>query len=250
MEGRDLASNLEFWSGRARHGGAGEDPRPRRRSFRRGSFRGWSLRPSLRFPALRPARDRSGSRPPRGRARPVAAFALLAGLTAAWVVAGHRSHPSAVGDVARALPALSSVTPSTIVSSSTAATTTTVPRTRDCRGLSPTRREVRCVIDGIELDVQLFAPEAVAAAYRRATGVAGAGMAARSGPPACARGLPDERAWSAVASPATAAGRYQCRIERGRAAMWWTRGVRLEHAVARDGDLAALFSWWRTHPSE
>jgi hypothetical protein len=166
------------------------------------------------------------------------------------VVAGHRSHPSAVGELAPALAAPSSATPSTIVLSSTAATTTTVPRTRDCRGLSPTRREVRCVIDGIELNVQLFAPEAVTTAYRRAIGAAGTGTTARSGAPACARGLPDERAWSVAASPAMAAGRYQCRVERGRAAMWWTRGDRLEHAVSRDGDLAALFSWWRTHPSQ
>ena len=30
----------------------------------------------------------------------------------------------------------------------------------------------------------------------------------------------------------------------------WVHHDRLEHAVARDADLAALFSWWRTHPSE
>src|SRR5206468_2520199 len=136
---------------------------------------------------------------------------------------------------------------STFVSSSTAATTTTVPRTRDCRGLSSTRREVRCVIDGIDLDVRLFEPDTVATAYRRA---AGADLAPRSGSPACARGVPDERAWSSAASPSAAVGRYRCRVERGRAAMWWTSGDRLVHAVARDGDLAGLFSWWRAHPSE
>ena len=105
----------------------------------------------------------------------------------------------------------------------------------------------RVVIDGIDLDVRLYAPGTLAAAYRR---VAGADAAARSGSPACARGVPDERAWSSAALPRAGLGRYRCLFEGERAAMWWTRGVRLEHAVARDGDLAALFSWWRTHPSE
>ena len=216
-EARDRASNLEFWSGRTRNGGAGEDPARSRPEFRRPSFG-------------------------RARARPMAAAALLAGLATAWLVAGHGSHPSAATDAppaAAAAPAL--------VSSSTVSTTTTLPLTRDCRGLSPARRDLRCVVDGIDLEVRLFTPGTVATAYRRA---AGAGMAARSGTPACARGVADERAWSAPASPHAALGRYRCGFERGRAAMWWTRGDRLVHAVARHADLAALFSWWRDHPSE
>lgn len=171
----------------------------------------------------------------------MAAAALLAGLAAAWLMAGHGSYPSAATDAPPAVAAPS------LVSSPTVSTATTVPLSRDCRGLSPTRRDVRCVVDGIDLEVRLFTPASVAAAYRRA---AGADVAARSGTPACARGVADERAWSAPASPGAAVGRYRCRFERGRAAMWWTRGDRLVHAVARDGDLAGLFSWWRAHPSE
>jgi hypothetical protein len=215
-EARDRASNLEFWSGRNRTGGAGEDRARGRAPFRRPSFG-------------------------RGRARPMAAAALLAGLAAAWLVAGHDSHLSAATDAPPAVAAPS------VVSSSTVSTTTTVPFTRDCRGLSPARRDLRCVVDGIDLEVRLFTSGTVAAAYRSA---AGADVAARSGTPACAQGVADERAWSAPASPDAAVGRYRCRFERGRAAMWWTRGDRLVHAVARDGDLAALFSWWRAHPSE
>jgi hypothetical protein len=65
----------------------------------------------------------------------------------------------------------------------------------------------------------------------------------------CARGTPDERAWSRPAHPSRVAGRFACRSENGRAAMWWTdtdRGV-LAHAIAPDADLARLFAWWLSH---
>ncbi|HEY5170162.1 MAG TPA: hypothetical protein VIK54_00385 [Acidimicrobiia bacterium] len=225
MEGPDLASNLEFWSGRARNDGAGESPKRRRPSMLRGS--------------------RPGGRTPRRRSRPVAAALLLGGLTTAWLVAGHRSHaPAAVASSGVAAP--SSEPLSTVLASTVPATT--VLRIRDCNGLSSARREVRCVIDGVDLDVQMFDSGSVAGAYRRAAGAAV--VTPRSGPPACARGVPDERAWSTAAAPDAAVGRYRCRFEDGRAAMWWTRGDRLVHAVASDGDLAGLFSWWRAHPSE
>jgi hypothetical protein len=247
MERRDLASNLEFWSGRARNGGAGEDPQRRRPSPRRRLLHGPAfLRPSsLRPSSLRPSSLRGAERGTRARragSRPVAAGALLAGLTAAWLVAGHRSHAPASAAAAAGVVAPPSAPPSTLP------TTTTVPVSRTCGGLSSARREVRCVIDGVDLDVRVFGSGSVAGAYRRAAGVTA--TAARSGLPACARGVPDERAWSTAASPDAAVGRYRCRFEGGRAAMWWTRGDRLVHAVASDGDLAGLFSWWRAHPSE
>ena len=166
----------------------------------------------------------------------MAAAALLFALAAGWLVAGHRSHASA--EIGAPVPTWTA--PTTI-------TTTTVPSTRDCTGLSDTRRAVRCIIDGVVLDVRRYSLATVTAAYRRA---ATADRAARSGPAACARGVPDERAWSLPKSPERAVGRYRCRFEHGIAAMWWTRGDRLVHAVAPDGDLAGLFSWWRAHPSE
>ncbi len=103
------------------------------------------------------------------------------------------------------------------------------------------------MIDAVDVDIRLVPPAAAGAAYRRA---AGADVAARSGLPACAHGVPDERAWSVASAPINAIGRYRCRFEHGLAAMWWTHGDRLVHAVAPDGDLAALFSWWQTHLPE
>jgi hypothetical protein len=113
------------------------------------------------------------------------------------------------------------------------------PRATDSTGAT-------CV-DGVQLDVRTYAPGTAGAAYRRATGVA---ALPHVGPPACERGAPDERAWSLPTEPGVAIGRYRCAFVRGRAVMWWTRGDRLAHAVAADGDLAALFSWWRAHPGE
>jgi hypothetical protein len=96
---------------------------------------------------------------------------------------------------------------------------------------------------GVHVDSwRLPLPEAVAR-YRTESG---ATIAARTGAPACARGQPDERAWSRPETPEVISGRYRCRRESGYAAIWWTdeHGV-LAHAVAADGDLAALFAWWR-----
>jgi hypothetical protein len=241
VESRDLASNLEFWSGRARNDGAGEDPKRRRPPPRRRLVARLSTLASF----LRGSRPRF--RAPRTGSRPVAAAVLLAGLTAAWLVAGHHAPAPAADGAVSSVRVPSPLPPSTL-SKTTTTTATTVPRVRDCAGLSPARREVRCVIDGVDLDVRVLTSASVAGAYRRAAGAAV--VTAQSGSPACARGVSDERAWSTAASPDAAVGRYRCRFENGRAAMWWTRGDRLVHAVAPDGDLAGLFSWWRTHPSE
>jgi hypothetical protein len=84
------------------------------------------------------------------------------------------------------------------------------------------------------------------AAYRDAIAT---GPVRQRGEVRCARGAPDERAWSRPAHPSRVAGRFACRSENGRAAMWWTdtdRGV-LAHAVAPDADLARLFAWWLSH---
>ncbi len=99
------------------------------------------------------------------------------------------------------------------------------------------------------MEVALYPPGTVGAAFRR---IAGVPVPPRSGPAACAADRPDERSWSLASAPLHAVGRYVCRLESARAAIWWTHGDRLLHAVAvdpRDGDLAKLFSWWRAHPS-
>jgi hypothetical protein len=105
---------------------------------------------------------------------------------------------------------------------------------------------VSCEIEGVAVDAELPEPGALDTHYRQRSG---ARPAARAGGPACAAGRPDERSWSRPADPTRPVGRYRCRIEGGRAAMWWTdeRGV-LAHALARDRDLARLFRWWRALP--
>jgi hypothetical protein len=184
----------------------------------------------------------------------VAAALLLAGLAAAWLFVSHRSHAAAeaeqpaasipVAIVDGTVPVLRAPAPS---APTLPRSTTVVPRSADCRGLSTTHTAVRCTLDGIDLEVRLYAPGTAAEAY---TIAAGAVARPASGAPACALGAPDERSWSGGSSPDVAIGRYRCRLEQGRAAMWWTRGDRLAHALAPNGDLAALFAWWRAHPSE
>jgi hypothetical protein len=101
---------------------------------------------------------------------------------------------------------------------------------------------------GVGLEYSHVGRARVRAAYLEAIGTGHSIRAAR-GEVRCARGAPDERAWSRPARPSRVAGRFACRSENGRAAMWWTdtdRGV-LAHAVAPDADLARLFAWWLSH---
>ncbi len=111
-----------------------------------------------------------------------------------------------------------------------ATSTTTLPIGADCDGLSPARPEVRCMVGAVDVDIRLFTPKTIAAGYRRATGT-GTDPVVHSGPAACASGLADERAWSTATAPSVTAGRYRCGFESGHAAMWWTQGNRLVHAV-------------------
>ena len=109
--------------------------------------------------------------------------------------------------------------------------------------IAPAPTTAKVMASGVHVDVwHLPLPEALAR-YRTESG---ATIAARAGAPACARGQADERAWSRPESPQVVSGRYRCRVESGHAAMWWIdeHGL-LAHAVAPNGDLTALFAWWR-----
>jgi hypothetical protein len=69
----------------------------------------------------------------------------------------------------------------------------------------------------------------------------------------CATGRSSSRAWARPQTPQTSAGEYACRTDENVAEIWWTvDDARVfAHAVRHDGDLAELFSWWRTrneHP--
>ncbi len=102
----------------------------------------------------------------------------------------------------------------------------------------------RSTVDGI--DVEVREPAELDAAYRA---VAPDDGVAAVGPARCAQGAAEERAWSRPELPDRAAGRYRCAVVDSHASMWWTvddRGL-LGHAVAADGDLAALFAWWLAH---
>jgi hypothetical protein len=197
-----------------------------------------------RRPALRP---RSATR--RGRLRLVAAVALVATLAAAWLVVGRGGHPSAPV----ALGASGTGSPSWKVASTagprppTAALRSHLADAGRCVDQTGTIPAVRCAIGGVDVEFELVG-SAVAAAYRRATGVA---PRPHTGTPACATGRPEERSWARATAPTRVIGRYTCEIARGHAEMWWSddHGI-LAHAVAPDTDLAALFTWWLRHPTE
>ncbi len=234
-------ADRDFWSGKARGGSVGQDAEVPRKPY-----------PSSRLGRMRP---------PAGKARPIAAAALLAGLTLAWLFVGHQSHGSAAPTAltARTATVPASVPASTVGSTATSSTSPASPvadalaavavRTDKCAGLSTKRPHLRCIVDGAIMEVALYTKGTVGAAFRR---IAGTPVPARSGPAACAADEPDERSWSAASAPQNAIGRYVCRIEASRAAIWWTRGDRLLHVEAgdpHDPDLAKLFSWWLAHPS-
>jgi hypothetical protein len=105
--------------------------------------------------------------------------------------------------------------------------------------------EVSCLIGSVRVEARLVGRGGALGAYMKA---AGARPSPRRGPPACASGHPDERAWSRPAAPSRPVGRYSCSIEGDHAGLWWTddHGV-VAHVVAADGDLARLFAWWSTH---
>jgi hypothetical protein len=112
-----------------------------------------------------------------------------------------------------------------------------------CQGLAGTDPQLLCPIpEGV---VEYTETASVEAAYRHIVG-GDDGVGAR-GEAECANGRTEERAWARPSDPTHAAGRYVCRVVGARAEMWWTvddAGV-LGHAIRHDGDLAALFSWWR-----
>ena len=123
-----------------------------------------------------------------------------------------------------------------------------VPDSDHCSDVPGATAELRCWIDNVSAQYRLLGAAATAAVYRSKAGALAATQ--HSGPPACAHGAVEERAWSRPNAPTRTVGRYRCVHVSGRAEMWWTNqgdGL-LGHAVALDDDLAALFAWWRTRP--
>ena len=179
-------------------------------------------------PLLRPTLGRRH----RLRLRPAAAAALVGGLAAAWIVVGqHGGQPTS--------PAAAATAP-------TDGLRARLAHPEQCADVAGPMPTVHCVVDGVDIDVRELDAN-LGAAYAREVRVAGE---AHAGPARCAQGQPEERTWSRPDAPARIVGRYACVRAGERAAMWWTddQGL-LWHAIAHDGDLAALFSWWRGHPA-
>jgi hypothetical protein len=175
---------------------------------------------------------------------------LLVALAATWLVTQRR----ASGSTMPSAPALTATT----TNAATTTTTTSASRPVDTQQLrtllDPALRctdviapvpAVHCSSDRVSVDAWLLTLAGASARYRAEIDVS---IMSHTGAPACERGIPEERAWARPATPGEVAGRYQCRIEGGRAAMWWTDGALLAHAVATDDNLGALFAWWRALP--
>lgn len=177
-----------------------------------------------------------------GRIRRSAAIVLVCGLAAGWFATtriGRTSAQAATPDVTVPPPA----TAGTFVRSD--GLRRLLPAGAQCHDQDRRVAGTHCSVAGVDVVYRLMLPAAVQAAYLAAVG---SGPTTR-GRPACARGGEEERAWSRPAAPGRAAGRYACRVEQGRAAMWWTvadRGL-LAHATAVDSDLTSLFAWWEAH---
>lgn len=188
---------------------------------------------------VRIARDRAGS---RWRPRSVASALLLAVLGSSAVgLAVRASRADGAG------PAVVSPVPP-------------APRSRSPRPAGPDPETVlgapcgavagwaawrRCRVAGVAVVVRAVAAGSEDDLYARLAGPPGPGAAGRS---ECAAGRPEERSWARAAAPARPVGRYRCRIERGRAVLWWSDPSGLvARADAPDGDLARLFAWWTRH---
>jgi hypothetical protein len=203
----------------------------------------------LRIRVSRSIRSRLGG----NRGRQVGAIVLVIGLAAAWLATsrvGGVSHSVRRGSVGPSVVSRPLATPAPRPSSALVAL---VPQGARCTDDHESAAEVRCSIAGVEVSYRSLPSSSLRAAYLAALvpGLRGGSMAlaAGSGPPKCALGSEDERSWSRPSAPRRAVGRYACRVEQGRAVMWWTvddRGL-LAHATASAGDLASLFAWWESH---
>jgi len=194
--------------------------------------------------------------PRRGRA--FAAVMLVGGLGAGWIATSHvggdrrpvavsRSHDTTASAPATAAPVAAEAAPARSLR-------TLVPAGAKC-GYGPrSASEAHCSIGTVEVDYQLLAGRALRAAYLAGLGEPSISMSSpsrKSATPRCATGGEEERSWSRPAAPGRAVGRYACRIEQGRATMWWTvvdRGLLAHVTAAGSGnDLSSLFAWWESH---
>jgi hypothetical protein len=214
-----------------------------------------ATRRSRRTADGRSARPRWLRRPRwAGQVRLVAAMVLIVGLAAGWLATSEmgsrrpRARVAAVAPAARAGDARPASPPDRTrdVPSGDRALRALVPAGAICGYGPASANEAHCSIGAVHVEYSLLGAGALRAGYLVAVGSV---SHPTTGAPACAKGAEDERSWSRPTEPRVAVGRYACRVEQGRAAMWWTvddRGL-LAHAIATDADLASLYAWWESH---
>ena len=178
---------------------------------------------------------------PRSRVRIAVTAVLLAGLALAWLSFARGSSPTA----ARLLTNDSSRETRSELRANTAHLRAVFADAANCTDVSAGTPALSCEIDGVHVDARLYSVSEAPAVYAKRLSVR---IRPGRGPAACARGIAEERSWSRPSAPAVAVGRYRCRVEAGRAALWWTdeHGV-VAHAVGADRDLMRLFRWWLVH---
>jgi hypothetical protein len=188
------------------------------------------------------ADPRPSRRTPSGR-RTLAAVVFLLVLAA---ILAYLARPGAEHAATATPPTRASTARSTAAPADTGALRAMVPDSQHCSDIVDTMPILRCSLETAEVEYRLVGTHAVSDAYRAAVGAPEARD--RHGPPSCASGRDDERAWARPVEPTRAAGRYRCVLVDGRAEMWWTDDARglVAHARAFSGDLARLFAWWQT----
>jgi len=196
--------------------------------------------PTVPRPPAAAPRPRSLPRPTR---RVFAVGLLLSMLAAGAVVAGRR-HNSSLASAP--IPTAPATTVAARAEHGARQFRVGVGDTTGCQALVAAEPQLSCPLPSGAGAVTYTQVDDAAARYRV---VVGDVHAIRHGDAACARGDADERAWSRPSTPTLIAGRYACRAAGSRAELWWTVddiGL-VGHATRTDGDLAALFTWWRDH---
>ena len=169
---------------------------------------------------------------------------MVGALAAGWVVTARLGSGDALAQGGSA----SDETSTTRVPGADDAWRALLPVGARCRDQDRSAATRRCSAAGVDIEYRTVRARDLGVRYRAAIGAPETRRVER-GAPVCARGGEEDRAWSRPDAPRRVTGRYACRIERGRAAMWWTvddRGL-LVHAIASNGDLASLFAWWASH---
>src|SRR5262245_54709213 len=196
--------------------------------------------PTVPRPPVTMRRSRPRPRPWR---RILAVGALLLMLAVGAVLAGRHGGSSPVATPPRTAPV---TTAAARDEHGARPFRVAVGDTTGCQALVAAEPQLSCPLPSGGGTVTYTQVDDAAARYRVVVGDA---HAIRDGDAACARGDADERAWSRPSAPTVVAGRYACRAAGSRAELWWTVddvGL-VGHATSANGDLAALFTWWRDH---